>query len=162
MKTETKEILKLDPTSDRYRICPYCKKAHMVNHLGRDYCCDAHADKHYNEKRRLKKQAEKIIAESQIDAKDEISDVTPTNNLFLRNEVLEKNIALLGSLNINPVSGNIFKIPYLEAHGCDFNYYSLLLKNENVPDGYTSNSILIKNFKITRIEQDKVKIIKTI
>lgn len=53
----------LDPLSDRYRICPHpqCKKPHMITNRGRDYCCDKHADDHYNLLRRLKAQTEKMM-----------------------------------------------------------------------------------------------------
>ncbi len=166
-----KNIPKLDPSSDRYRICPYCGEGHLVPHLSQDYCCPDHATRHYNEKRRLNKQAETIINAEKlnkaivVEKKDNGMAIITKPPLSPEEEKkigIEKNVSIFNQLPIDDENGTDFKITQLEAIGVNFRNYSSLHKNENVANGYTSNFLLIKNYKICRIEKDIVKIEKTI
>ena len=54
---KTKAIRKLNPDSDRYRICPECKIPFMTEHRGRDFHPGKCADDYNNRKKKLAKQA---------------------------------------------------------------------------------------------------------
>ncbi len=163
-------IYKLDPTSDRYRICPYCQKPHMVSHLGKDYCCDSHADKHYNEKRRLKNHAEKMLVDKQkvedkeIDKPENIESVpmVEISPEQVRKNGIEKNVAIFDAIEVDPDIGSIYERLYLEGNGVDFHYYSYIQKNEGVRFGIESNYLIIKNYKIERVSKNEVRITKKI
>jgi hypothetical protein len=171
MEKKLKNVLKLDPTSDRYRICPYCKKPHMVNHLGKDYCCDVHADKHYNEKRRLKKHAEFMLKEKQkVKVKEEEKinenglsvDLPEMSVDEVKKNGIEKNVAVFDSMEVDPNEGSIYGILYLEGNGVDFKYYSYKINHEDSHEAKSSSYIIIKNYKIERVSKTEVRIIKKI
>ena len=162
-----KSIHKLDPTSDRYRICPYCQEPHMVNHLSKDYCCDEHADAHYNEKRRLQKHAE-----SMLNKKDKIFFMMPSkcnNNETpkLIDEEEEKTVAeppetVFDTLKIDPDKGTVFHIKALEAIGVDLFKYSTKINLGKEYNGQKQFAVMFKNYKITRVKNDKVHVQKVI
>ena len=52
--------MKLNPESDRYRICPECKIHFMADHRSRDFHNDKCGDDYNNRKKKLKKQAAEI------------------------------------------------------------------------------------------------------
>lgn len=57
-----KNVWKLDPKSDRYRICPECDKAFMTNHLSRDFCTKKCANDYNNKKKRLERSSELVLS----------------------------------------------------------------------------------------------------
>ena len=57
-----KSVFKLDPTAERYRVCPECEKPFMTPHLGRDYCSKKCANDHNNRNKRHDKHAADVIA----------------------------------------------------------------------------------------------------
>lgn len=75
-------FLELDPLSDRYPVCPNCRKLHMVRNKGRDFCRDKCANQHYNARRRLGKQVRQqspFVVASKVAAEQEftIGSVVP-------------------------------------------------------------------------------------
>jgi hypothetical protein len=157
-------FFKLEPLSDRYRVCPYCKTAHMVKHLGRDYCTDKCADNHYNEKRRLKKQVESMLS-GKIVTMYEGWDTSTEEQLELeelKNKVIQNNVKILNSLDIEDDGNNLYKIPNIESVGLDFNHYSVLMKNDMVLGHNISFYILMENYKIERVTKEEVRITRTI
>ena len=170
-KKTTKPIYKLDPTSDRCRVCPYCKKPHMVNHLSKDYCCDSHADKHYNEKRRLKNHAESMLKEEQeaiIKEGEGIEKKTPSiaqpeiSAEEVKKNGIEKNVEVFDRMEVDPNEGSIYGILYLEGNGVDFRCHSFKINNEDSTTGKFSNYIIIKNYKVERMSKTDVRITKKI
>lgn len=171
MKTKNnvnQPIYKLDPTSDRYRICPYCKKPHMVQHLGKDYCCDDHADKHFNEKRRLKNHAETMLEKNQKMEDKEIENAVKTISIppqeisqdELRSQGIEKNVAIFDNIEIDPIKGSVYEIPYLVRNGVNLKHYSFKLEHNDVAKGNSCSYLIIKNYKIELVTKYKVLIIK--
>ena len=57
----SKSIYKLNTTSDRYRVCPECKKAFMTSHRGRDFDSKKCANDYNNRKKKLQKHAQDVI-----------------------------------------------------------------------------------------------------
>ena len=58
---DNKPIMKLNPESDRYRICPECKVPFMTDHRSRDFHNRKCANDYNNRKKRLAKKAEKML-----------------------------------------------------------------------------------------------------
>ncbi|MEJ6491421.1 MAG: hypothetical protein QNL60_03055 [Flavobacteriales bacterium] len=56
----SKSIKKLNPESDRYRICPECKIPFMADHRSRDFHPGKCADDYNNRKKKLAKQAQEM------------------------------------------------------------------------------------------------------
>lgn len=118
MKTKNEKTalkIELNPASPYYRICPNsaCRKPHMVTNRGRDYCSNECADKDYNQKRRLKKMAERILF------KEEPGQIVPL--VKTEEELkLEKNISILDSFIIPP-KGIYLKKYVLSKKGFAFN-----------------------------------------
>lgn len=112
----------IDPGSPYYRICPHCKKPHMVHNKGRDYCSDKCYQDFYNLTRKFKKpsssyppilnETEKQLRNYQEDPKKEI----PLN-------ALETNQKILESLLIDK-DGTAYKITELESAGFEFFAYT--------------------------------------
>lgn len=50
---------KIDPSSDRYRICPYDGVEFMTSHRSRIFCNPKCADEYHNRKKRLEKEKKK-------------------------------------------------------------------------------------------------------
>jgi len=109
---------KLDPTSDRFRICPNCKIQFMTNHLSRDFCNDKCADDYYNKHRRLTKQATVIVEENKMMKPHQ--EVLATSSSPPTNNDLEKNIQILDQLKINPEKGSFFSQEELNSLGFNF------------------------------------------
>lgn len=57
----TEKIMKLNPESDRYRICPECKISFMTDHGSRHFHTKKCANDYNNRKKRLTKEAEKML-----------------------------------------------------------------------------------------------------
>ncbi len=101
----------VDPLSDRYRICPNCKIAHMVHNRGRDFCTDKCADDYYNTHRRLTRQA---------------TNVPPLANtsLITRDQMLAKNLNVLNHLSIDETFGTKYLITDIVNSGFDFSFHT--------------------------------------
>ena len=157
-------FFKLNPISDRYRVCPYCKTAHMVKHLGRDYCSDKCADNHYNEKRRLKKQVENMLSEKAVTMYEggEISTKEQLEFEELKKKAIQNNIKVFNSLDIGDKDNCLYKIPNIESVGVDFNHYSKRMKNDMALGHHTSFYLLIGNYKVERVTKEEVRITRTI
>ncbi len=91
---KTKAIRKLNPESDRYRICPECKIPFMTEHRGRDFHPGKCADDYNNRKKKLAKQAQ------------EMSSPVNTEEILNAPEVATVNSPMANKV-INPVDSNI-------------------------------------------------------
>jgi hypothetical protein len=156
----------LDPLSMYYRICPYCKRPHMVKNRGRDFCSDRCADTYYNVHRRDLKQAEKIIAE-----KGMVTDVNSKQPIVIEESKIDygenlnyrftHNINLLNSLSIDLNKGTIYHIPDLVRMNFDFSIYEA--RNPLFNTGLENQCFYLtfKNFRMYLLEINKVLIFKT-
>ncbi|MGZ4056397.1 MAG: hypothetical protein ACXVPU_12290 [Bacteroidia bacterium] len=159
-----KSVFKLDRTSNRFRICPNCGKEHMVKHLGRDFCDDKCADDHYNQERRLKKQAETMLSEKLIDVPVTSSLGGPVENLpevdQAWGQAMKTNLAILDNLSLDPKHGSSMSIDSLLLGGFNFTQYTMQGKNHNIPDGIQSSFLIFGDYRIYRIDYSKVLIKK--
>ena len=154
----------LNPLSDRYRVCPYCSTAHLVRHLGRDYCSSKCADSHYNEKRRLKKQAESML-NKEIFVGYEGGEVPSMKKLKFKQSkkgAIQNTVLLLNKLDLGDEGNYLYKIIDIESVGVNFNHYSMRVENDTVPGNNTSFYLLIGNYKVERITKEEVRITRTI
>ena len=175
-------IIPLDPTSDRYRICPHpeCGKEHMVKHRSRQYCCDEHADDHYNIIRRLKEKEGNSTTNNLIPAQpvlpaDPNYNSAVNENLAEKNEITApaeigssvknayiKNIKILDTLEIHPEKGTVFFIEDLWSLGLDFTIFSGLGLLHNIATSYNCRFMQMGFYRIYRVEYSHVLIKKII
>ena len=161
-----KSVFKLDPASDRYRICPGCQKPHMVSHRGKDYCSDQCADTHYNTKRKHEKQAELMLA-----VKKEVAEpvvilsqggpvelLPETDPVWAEN--MKTNLAILDGFTLDDKNGSVFWIDDLVQRGFKFGAYSTQGKLHNIPAGIRCAFLVYRNYRAYRIDVDKVLIKK--
>lgn len=170
--------LELDPLSDRYRVCPYCRKPHMVRNKGRDFCSDRCADQHYNARRRLMKQAEpknavaivqEVAVEPETAAQPQIQTVeivqpkasqpTPQEKES-GDSVYERNIQILDSLKVRIPEGTSYQIDALTKGGFDFNAYSGRGALYNIDPKLNCHFILYGTYRIYRVDFSHVLITK--
>ena len=177
---EFEDELLLDPNSDRYRICPHpeCGIENMVKHRSRQYCCDEHADDHYNIKRRIAEEVENstdtsVITTQPVLPVDPKYDSALNENLPVRNEnttqaeidtirnnAFIKNIKILDSLEIHPEKGTVFFIEDLWYRGLDFSIYSGLGSLYNIAPSNNCKFMQMGFYRIYRVEYSYVLIKK--
>ena len=172
IKIRQKRNFQLDPESNRYRVCPYCGEAHMVKHLGRDYCSKKCADNYHNEKKRLLKQAESLIqeeAEIENQMKVEIpAQETPAIEEKAINAIdpvqwtnkMKKNIWILDAIAIDKKKGSYFYVEELLNRGFNFAIYSYRAKLHNIDPKEGCHFLILGDFKIYSIDYGKVLICK--
>ncbi len=159
-------VVPLDQTSDRYRICPHpnCKKAHMVKNRGRDYCCDQHADDHYNMQRRLKNQVEMGKAFKLLLPLDE-THLNVANSSAIDGTVatssIDKNQQILDSLSVDAKEGTHFFIDVLLASRFDFKMCVPVSISFNAPKGLDCRYLNCGNYQIYLIEPAIILIKRT-
>lgn len=102
--------IKLDPDSPNYRVCPACKKPHMVYNKGRDYCSNKCYQDFYNATHRVVKKQQTHLMQQEYN-----KDATK--------ELLEANKKILDSLMLKP-EGNHYQIQELQKFGFNFCAYS--------------------------------------
>ena len=76
----SKSIKKLNPESDRYRICPECKIPFMADHRSRDFHPGKCADDYNNRKKKLAKQALEMsnsVSTKEILNSHEVTTINP-------------------------------------------------------------------------------------
>jgi hypothetical protein len=168
--TMKKAAFKLDRTSNRFRICPNCGTEHMVKHLGRDFCCDKCADDYYNQNRRLKKQAEAMLNEMKINTTEEITSPEPNNNLIeaiKENDLnweaaMKVNLSVLNNLLLDDKHGSVFSIDDLISLGLNFTHHSTQGINHNTPENIQSKFLIFRNYRVYRVDYNKVLVKKNI
>ncbi len=151
---KTKAIRKLNPESDRYRICPECKIPFMTEHRGRDFHSGKCADDYNNRKKKLAKQSlgmsnsvttneliqignsEDLIIEPQSEVTNYLEDRTLNSNV---NETLpiQKTTSLSTSSCANELilvrlldGRREIEVPWIivSERGFDFNAYNSIEK----------------------------------
>lgn len=162
----TPSIYKLDRSSNRFRICPNCQKEHMVKHLGKDFCCDKCADDYYNQNRRLKKQAEEMLAQAGQDTTAVYTNGGQLENFQETdpdwNDKMRTNLSVLNALALDDKHGSVFSIDDLFSLGFCFTCYSTQGRNHNLSEGIQSSFLIFANYRIYRTDYNKVLIKKTI
>ena len=167
-KSTSESVLKLDPLSNRYRICPNCKKQHMVKHLGKDFCSDFCADTHYNENRRLNKQAEAILTENKKHTSNETTTTQIVDAAILKSNLdpekwgqeMENNIKILDGLSIDNEKGSLYHMQDLMQRGMNFFVYSDRGKLHNTSEKHDCHFLIFCKYRIYSIDYGKVLIVK--
>ncbi|MGZ4055310.1 MAG: hypothetical protein ACXVDZ_14295 [Bacteroidia bacterium] len=164
-KQAPKSVFKLNPKSDRYRICPECGEGHMVKHRGRDFCSDKCCDDYNNKAKRLLKQSEpqQPITEEIPTNVLPVAEVPKPEVILAPVEILngvQKNIQILNTLVIDPKEGSACYLNYLMNLGIDFNEF-VSEKLHNIPSGYQANCLACGKYRIYLIDSNTVLITKT-
>ncbi|UPT68610.1 MAG: hypothetical protein M0D57_08315 [Sphingobacteriales bacterium JAD_PAG50586_3] len=155
-----KSSFKLNPLSDRYRICPNCKKGHMITHGKRDFCSDKCNDDYNN---RLKKDLRLLIQseEHQVQPNDVIEKIVePMAEIKPQNQKLRDNIAIIDSYEIEPNGYSIVEMQDLEDAGYDFDVYSGLFRLYNIPKKYIAFFTVLGRYRFYRLEDTTFIIFK--
>jgi hypothetical protein len=158
-----KEALAIDPTSDRYRICPYCKTPHMVKNKGRDYCDDKCADAHYNYLRKYRNLGE-IDKEKKLGTDKKMQELE--NQLIPGNspdpkkweEAFEKNIKILNELLIDAVKGSKFKLDYLKNLGFEFWAHTTRAPLYNTEKETDAHLLIYADYQIYQLDYNVILI----
>lgn len=163
-KLDVEREIELDPTSDRYRICPLprCRKPHMVSNRGRDYCCDEHADEHYNMIRKYIKLNYNNTTNKTIDVSIASHQTAqPIPNCKPDQEwqtAFEKNMTILNELNLDPKKGTKFNIDFLVGLGFNFFVHSSRVVLHNIDSKYNTCHLILGDFLIYFSERNTVLI----
>lgn len=174
---EFEDEIPLDPTSEFYRICPHpeCGKEHMVNHRSRVYCCDEHADDHYNMKRRIKKEGnltenntisiqpsveQKLDLATQVNLSEKKEDTEQAQNTETLENVYLRNIEILDTFEMHPENGSIFTVDYLRGQGLNFSAFSRLGPIHNIEQQYNSRFMQMGSYRLYRVEYSHLLIKK--
>lgn len=173
IKYRPKSVYKLNPLSDRFRVCPQCGEQHMVTHRSRDFCSDKCCDDYNNQKKRLAKQAEILVPQLEILIPENCQPTIQVSHPPINgNEAntdstvkqektdLERNFEILNLLTIDTVEGTHFYIEDLVTKGFNFYAYSEKETLFNIPEPYESYCLKVESFLIFLIENNKVLIIK--
>lgn len=122
--------LKLNPQSDRYRICPECTIPFMTPHLGRHFCSTKCANTLNNRIKRHQKQAENILMYAQnIELPIES---TVNQNQITDNFIQTSNVQILG--NSNPPENLENQIHNSSGKKININLLDALMFNKNEVD----------------------------
>ncbi|UPT69036.1 MAG: hypothetical protein M0D57_10625 [Sphingobacteriales bacterium JAD_PAG50586_3] len=107
---------KLDPQSDRYRICPYCKNPHMVVHRNADFCNRKCANDFHNRNKKIAKELSALLGPLEPSAVTEESTISIVPVLTPS----QVNIQIFDSFEIEPGDELEVHFDELEIKGFDF------------------------------------------
>jgi hypothetical protein len=149
---------KLNPNSDRYRVCPFDKVEFMADHRSRIFCSDKCADDYHNQKKREGHTFNKKTVSFPTSIKQ--FPITEPQKKEPINKV-RNNESILDKLKIDPVEGSIFHIDWLRSNGFDFNAFDgrkKIIDEESYLEYYL---IEIGKYQLTRVEYAEILITKT-
>ena len=137
----------------RDKKCPRCSKAFYANHLNRKFCSGYCANTHYNE---IRRPAKLIIKELAQRDKEEMERQAYKDSLPLPENILQKNIAILDKLTIDPLAGTAYQISDLQALGIDFSVFSS--KERIVAKSEECYALFFGTYKLTQLDERQIKI----
>lgn len=133
----------LDPENEHYYLCPECKEYYMRKTLQQIFCCHHCKDSFNNRKKRNEKIFQKVREEKTGEATDVIIPPVvsepegpapiPENP---QPSSLEKSVAYLQTLTIDPKEGTHYYLDDLIKNGLDLNSYSVRGMLHNTPDSH--------------------------
>lgn len=165
-KETTKSVFKLDPKSDRYRVCPQCGKGHMVRHRSRDFCSDKCCDDYNNQNKRLLKHTQIQIPtpEEPVINTIRFTETAKPQSHQSHGEALtdlQKNTIILDKLKIDLKEGSCFYLRDIIKLGLNFNACSSE-RLYNMPPGHQANCLISGNYRIYLLDNEMILIAKTI
>ena len=175
-KKPPQSIYKLNPDSDRYRICKYCDTEFMTSHRSRKYCDnDNHCSNEYHNalkryKRDMKKLNDEIDKQQQLEASEELIEETKqdTNEETIETTfaetikesdetILKSNISILESLNVAE-NGTGYTVEALDSYGYKISHFSGRGQLFNIDSNKNCHFLQVGNFRLCRVEYSKILI----
>ncbi len=103
---KNKKLYKLDPSSDRYRLCPNCKEPFMAGHRNSIFCCDKCADDYHNQKKK-QEMTKKEIAINNTEKNEliqpaiiNVADTAPPAEMIFHNLKILNSLEIVLSVNL--------------------------------------------------------------
>ena len=165
-KKPPQSIYKLNPDSDRYRICKYCDTEFMTSHRSRIFCDDKCSDEYHNAHKRyerdMKKLNDEIEKQKQLEVSEELIEETiETIVEETINEtdeaILKSNISILESLNV-AVNGTEYEVEVLDSYGFKFNHYNGRGQLFNIDPTLNCHFTQVGTFRLCRVKYSKILI----
>jgi len=145
------ETIELDPTSDRYRKCPYDGVEFMARHRSSKFCSGHCADEFHNRLKRERKLlptqaiSDAAIIESQI---EEIAAIEPETPV----DPLTKNVSVLDSIEIDPLNGTNIEGQFLVDKGLNFGAFSSRGMLHNINPDLNCHFVEIGEYRLYWVE----------
>ena len=165
-KKPPRSIYKLNPDSDRYRICKYCDTEFMTSHRSRIFCDDKCSDEYHNALKRYDRDMKKLNDEIEKQQKLEVSEelIEETIETIVEetiNEtdeaILKSNISILESLNV-AVNGTEYEVEVLDSYGFQFNHYNGRGQLFNIDPTLNCHFTQVGTFRLCRVKYSKILI----
>ena len=139
---------------DRDRICLHCDEPFFANKSDKFYCSDKCYQSHYNERVRPRKDLEKIFKDFDLQQEEKEKLI---NSFKTHENLLRRNIEIIGYLTIDPLVGTDYKEVQLREIGINFEVYDYREKVANTKDSF---ELIIGNYRLTLINDQTIKISK--
>ena len=165
-KKPPQSIYKLNPDSDRYRICKYCDTEFMTSHRSRIFCDDKCSDEYHNAHKRYERDMKKLNDVIEKQQKLEVSEelIEETIETIVEetiNEtdeaILKSNISILESLNV-AVNGTEYEVEVLDSYGFQFNHYNGRGQLFNIDPTLNCHFTQVGTFRLCRVKYSKILI----
>ncbi len=150
----------LDPENEHYFLCPECKEYYMRKTLQQIFCCQHCKDSFNNRKKRNEKIFQKVREEKTNGATDVIIPPVvsePEGPTAIQDQLplssLEKTIAYLQTLAVDPKDGTHYYLDDLIKNGVDPSAFSVRGMLHNTPD---SHYLQFGRFKLFLVVPDIV------
>ena len=147
-----KSDYKLDPESERYRICLNCGIEFMTDHLNRIFCNDKCTDEFHNRKKRNAQ-----LNGMEADESSLVSVVDPPKN---PSAGLVNNMKILDALPIDKEEGSVFHVEQLDQLGLNLNYFSGRGKLYNINPELGCHFLQMGYYRLYRLSFSEILIIK--
>ena len=128
---------------NRNRNCVYCEKEFYAHNLNQISCNKKCYDTYYNERKRGRKDLEKLTM--QLKAEEEAMEELK-RSLNTRENILRKNIEILDHLTIDPFTGTTYNESSLVKMGIDFTEFD---HKEKVTNTLNSFVLIMGSYRIT-------------
>ena len=159
-------LYKLNPESDRYRICKNCETELMASHRTRIFCDDKCSDEYHNALKRYNRDMKKLNDEIEKQQKLEVSEelieetieTTVEETINETDEtILKSNISILESLNV-AVNGTEYEVEVLDSYGFQFNHYNGRGQLFNIDPTLNCHFTQVGTFRLCRVKYSKILI----
>lgn len=169
-KKPPQSIYKLNPDSDRYRICKYCDTEFMTSHRSRIFCDDKCSDEYHNALKRYDRDMKKLDDEIEKQQKLEVSEElieeaieTPHEETINETDesILRSNISILESLNV-PIKGTYYTVEALDTYGFKFSHFSGRGQLFNIDSNKNCHFIQVGSYRLYRVGFSIILIINLI
>jgi ribosomal protein S27AE len=147
-----KSLYKMDPESDRFRVCPNCGSEFMTEHRSREFCNDKCTDEFHNRKKR-----DAHLHGMEADESSLVSVVDPPKN---PSAGLVNNIKILDALPIDKEEGSVFHVEQLDQLGLNLNYFSGRGELYNINPELGCHFLQVGYYRLYRLSFSEFLIIK--